>query len=191
MNATSVVHPAIIIVAILGTASSFLAATERVKGKDCQIVGLIVLACYGAIYLRFMLFSRTYTTWKPLLLLEPFWSYRACLSIDWTGLHVTNHGLFDQIVVNYLLYFPLSCLLPFTWPRFFYLCGLRRGLFRIIMVALVCSLVTEVAQYEMRVGYLEIDDIFNNSLGAGIGYIFYSMCYVLMLRLFPRISTKV
>lgn len=153
MTPTQIVYPATMIVALFGITSSFLAASERIRDKDYKTIGLIGLACYAAIYLYFMLFSRTYTTWKSLLLLEPFWSYRACLSIDWSGLHVTNCGIFNQIVVNYLLYFPLACLLPLTWPRFFFLCGLRQGLSRIIMVALTCSFVTEVAQYAMRVGY--------------------------------------
>ena len=147
-----------------------------------KAVGVVVLVCYIGIYLRFMLFSRVVVTWKPLLLLEPLWSYRACLYIDWTGLHVTDATLFDQILINYLLFFPLACLLTFTWPKLFHDHSWR-GLFLVMGVALACSLSTEVMQYVLKVGYFEIDDLINNVLGAGVGYLIYRAIHALASNL--------
>lgn len=175
--------PAIAVVVLVEIISSLTAASGRMQSKERRFAGMTVLVCYVVIYLRFMLFTRVVTTWKPLLLLEPFWSYRNSMSLDWSGLRVTDHGLFDQIIINYLLYFPFACLLPFTWPERFFECGWHRGLLLVMGVSFVCSFATEAAQYVMKVGYFEIDDLINNTLGAGIGYLSYNACHTIELYL--------
>lgn len=56
--------------------------------------------------------------------------------------------------------------------------------------ALFCSFATETVQYIKKVGYFEIDDIINNTLGAGIGYLIYRIIYVLALQLLHSMTDE-
>lgn len=105
-----------------------------------------------------------------------FWSYRRSLSLSRHGLRITNASLFAEIILNYVLYVPLGCLMPFIWPSRYLDCGPWRGLARVMITACLCSVATECAQQLLRVGFFELDDVFGNTMGAALGYLLYRAC---------------
>ena len=92
-----------------------------------------------------------------------------------TSQRVQDAGLLEQIVLNYLLFVPLGCLLPFAWPERYVGDGAARGVARVALVAAACSLCVELAQLVLRVGLFELDDVLNNALGAVMGYVLYRL----------------
>ena len=103
---------------------------------------------------------------------ELFRSYRTLVSYG-SMERVVGSYLLVQMLLNVLLYIPLGALLPFVWPRHFMTSRLRRGLLMVLAVGLVCSICIELCQWAFSIGYPEIDDVFHNVLGAGLGYLSY------------------
>lgn len=81
------------------------------------------------------------------LMLEPFWSYRkwSIADVRW------------QICMNIFLFVPYGALLRSL--------RVKNPLF----VALLTSVLIELAQYIFKLGLCETDDVINNMLGAAIG----------------------
>ena len=80
-----------------------------------------------------------------------------------------------QILGNLLLLMPLGVLLPALCPQ--RRDSKRRMLRELLFVTLTALLSTcfiELTQYYTGRGLLEFDDVFHNTLGAVIGYLFYS-----------------
>lgn len=102
--------------------------------------------------------------------LELLWSYREALALE-PALTVTSVGLFEEIILNILLYIPLGYLLPYTWQRFFE--KGRRVPWLVIGIGFLCSVLTESAQLMLRIGLFELDDMLNNTMGAAIGCVLY------------------
>lgn len=94
--------------------------------------------------------------------LEPFWSYKAAYG--------GAIYLWQEIVLNYLLFIPLGFLLHFRFKE----------MNKIGLIGLSISTFIEVAQLELKLGLFEFDDIIGNSLGcvlgAVIGVIIQSIC---------------
>ena len=65
------------------------------------------------------------------------------------------------IVLNILLYLPLGYLLIILFPT------LRN--WQILLIGCLCSVVTELVQFVLEMGYCETDDVFYNTLGTAIG----------------------
>lgn len=100
--------------------------------------------------------------------LIPFASYR-------TALVENDAEILLQNIMNIATYIPFGFLLPCC---FRYLEKARRVLAAII----ICSVCIELIQGIAQIGYLEIDDILNNTFGAIIGLLLY--------RLFVKIKSK-
>lgn len=80
--------------------------------------------------------------------LVPFWSY-------------SHPELRMEIVLNYILFIPLGCLL--------YLCfGEKFGL-RVVIAGLLLSTLIELIQLTFKIGVFEFDDIIGNTIGCLIG----------------------
>ena len=80
--------------------------------------------------------------------LVPFWSY-------------SHPELRMEIVLNYMLFIPLGCLL--------YLCvGEKFGL-RVVIAGLLLSVSIEIVQLVFRIGLFEFDDMIGNTVGCLIG----------------------
>ena len=80
--------------------------------------------------------------------LVPFWSY-------------SHPELRMEIVLNYILFIPLGCLL--------YLCfGEKFGL-RVVIAGLLLSVSIEIGQLVFRIGLFEFDDMIGNTAGCLIG----------------------
>ncbi|MBQ8554807.1 MAG: VanZ family protein [Clostridia bacterium] len=105
---------------------------------------------------------------------ELLWSYRASLAFP-DGLmsllngsvEVTMPSLLEEIILNILLYIPMGYLLPFTFKRL--------KAWHVVLIALLCSVVTEVSQLVFRIGWFEYDDMLNNTMGCVLGLILYGL----------------
>lgn len=102
-----------------------------------------------------------------------FWSYRKSLAFPegimslFNGtVEIVKPVLLESIVLNILLYVPLGYLLPFVFRKL-------RG-WQVVLIAFLCSAVTEVTQFVFRIGLFEWDDMLNNTLGCVIGLLIYS-----------------
>ena len=116
------------------------------------------------------------------------WSYREALGVhigsgNEVRILITDSGLLKEIILNILLYIPLGYLLPVTWPKLAEKATSksRSTLFRwitnmpwkIVLIGLLCSTVTEITQLVFHLGLFEFDDILNNTIGCAIGMMIY------------------
>ncbi len=69
----------------------------------------------------------------------------------------------QQLILNIIMFLPLGILLPLVNPRF-------ERLKNTMLVAMIFTLFIETTQYLTGFGIFELDDMFNNILGALIGY---------------------
>jgi glycopeptide antibiotics resistance protein len=93
--------------------------------------------------------------------LELFWSYRDMM-------RVPGRYYYEQIVKNILLFVPFGILPALLIKK---LASIKV----IVPLAFLFSFYIELSQLLFRRGLFELDDLFNNSLGALIGYgIFYA-----------------
>ena len=67
-------------------------------------------------------------------------------------------GYWNNIIQNILLFIPLGFLL-----------GGKRG----VITGLLLSIGIELTQYILRLGYCELDDVLNNTIGTVIGALLY------------------
>lgn len=93
-------------------------------------------------------------------MLTPFWELRELLT--------TNRKLYwtQQIGCNILMLMPMGGLLPCLHQKF-------RKLGILFLTALAFSVFIEATQYFTGRGLCEFDDVFNNTLGACIGFIIW------------------
>lgn len=107
---------------------------------------------------------------------ELFWSYRKALNMP-DGLMSLINGtvkikrpdLWEAILLNILLYIPLGYLLPFVFERL-------KG-WQVVLIAIGCSVLTEIIQLVFHLGCFEFDDIINNALGSIMGLAVY-LCVI-------------
>ena len=78
-----------------------------------------------------------------------------------------RRGSWGDICLNILLFIPLG-----------FLIGGKKGL----IAGFLLSCGVEIIQYFGRLGYCEIDDLLNNTIGAGIGVLLNSIFGVLVKR---------
>ena len=75
-----------------------------------------------------------------------------------------------QILVNIAMYIPLGFVLPYCFKVF------ERYRY-IILVSIASSMVIELIQLVFRIGWFEVDDIINNTLGAVVGVLIYAILH--------------
>lgn len=83
---------------------------------------------------------------------------------------VANWASLKGIILNIMLFIPFGYLLPSLFPR---LCW-----WQVILLGLAFSLCIELLQLITKLGYADVDDLINNTLGAAIGF----LCYKLILK---------
>ena len=79
--------------------------------------------------------------------------------------HINSYTAAREVFLNILLYIPMGYLLPFVIKP------MRYSVLACTAVGFVCSCATEYAQLRWSIGYFQIDDIINNTLGCMIGAI--------------------
>ena len=91
---------------------------------------------------------------KTQINLRPFWSYK----------HLEDAGFRDQIIQNVLVFTPIGFMLPWS--------GRWRS-WKCILAGLAFSICIETFQHLLRLGYCEFDDVFHNTLGTALGYVYW------------------
>ncbi len=77
--------------------------------------------------------------------------------------HIRNYTAAREVFMNILLYVPMGYLLPFIIKP------MRYSVLACTAVGFLCSCATEYAQLRYGLGYFQLDDILNNTLGCLIG----------------------
>ena len=156
-----------------------------------RALGVAALMLYACAYFVFTFYGRAAGA-SASIDLRPFWSWRASLSLDGFVVRVERPDLLLEIVLNFLLYVPLGCLLPVALdaggaPRrggrgldgpcgdLGTRGGVRCAAGEVVLVSLVLSVSTELAQALLRMGLCELDDVFGNVVGALVGYMTYRL----------------
>lgn len=117
--------------------------------------------------------------------LQPLRSYRLAFTFDSGFLHVINQ-IFTQglskgfnsihiesteslkgIILNILLFIPFGYMLPCIFGK------LQKALWGVVLIGFVCSLLTEVVQLVTHLGWFDLDDLLNNTIGCVLGVILY------------------
>lgn len=68
----------------------------------------------------------------------------------------------EDLFLNIILFIPFGFLLPYLWPRL--------NFYKTLLIGFLTSCLIEGTQYLAQWGCLDIDDIFNDTLGVCIGY---------------------
>ena len=92
--------------------------------------------------------------------LMPFWEVRNLL--ENISIKYLRDFWLVQIFGNIAMFIPLGVLLP-------YLCGITKFK-KVFLMSLAFSAGIEITQYITGRGLCEFDDVFNNTLGACVGY---------------------
>ena len=137
---------------------NFAATKIRTASAKTKAVFVLFLL-YSALVLWYTVFKRMPDFYGAQF--EWFWSYKKWLAGDWT--------LGWEILGNIGMFIPFCFMLSTILP-------LRKRLCLLVLSAgILFSCVIEVLQLELMRGLFEYDDIFNNALGAVLGYFAYRL----------------
>jgi glycopeptide antibiotics resistance protein len=128
---------------------------SRKRMKKYNRIYKTLLLLYLLIVLWITLIDRTPTYRR--MMLTPFWEYRNLL-------FTTEHLYwFQQISCNIMMLMPLGFLLAMR----------KISPMKIVMIGCGLSVFIELTQLVTARGLCEFDDVFNNTLGAWLGYVIY------------------
>lgn len=150
--------------------------------KLCRYIQYIFFVIYIIGNLYFTLLSRNVMPVSAAEL-ELFRAYRNAFTLDYgifgtikqiftegffegmSGVHLITTEPLEGVVLNIFLYVPMGYLLPLVWPK------LKKGRFmwRVLLIGFLASLVTETIQLIFRLGWFDLDDLLNNTLGTIFG----------------------
>ena len=117
--------------------------------------GILVLIIYSFGVLVFTVISRRTSNYKPLLVF--LWSYKAVIAGE------TKY--IPEILGNIAMFIPVGFLCAFIFAD--------KKILPIILSGFAFSLCIELCQLIFHKGSFEFDDLFNNTLGAIIGFLLY------------------
>ena len=142
---------------ILGLAFLFFAIKSSVSHKKKDLRKALVVYCAEVFFLSIIVREP-----KPFsdIKLELFWTYRAIWKDGPTW-------MFWEMVYNFVMLMPVGFMASQLTTS-----GQRKKTIPLIvglMSGMLLSIVIEMAQLLMRRGTFELDDIFHNTVGAGVG----------------------
>lgn len=147
----------VLITGILFSAGYFFVYKKLMKGTKKPNRKFVILAvislCYlaivfGAVFLRHARDTHNFS-------FHLFSSYKAA----WNNF---SFATWRGIVLNILLFVPFGFIVPLWGKKL-------RSFWKVIALGLLFTISIEAIQYTCSLGILDIDDIFNNTLGAAIG----------------------
>ena len=115
-----------------------------------------IFSVYIAIVLWFTLIDREWG--KPHAMMVPFWEYAKVIK------GVERSFYIKQILGNLTMLLPFGFMLPMLK---------KVTLKQVLLISMLFSVFIEVSQYISGRGLMEFDDVFNNTVGAVLGYIIY------------------
>ena len=135
------------------------------EAQQNKLPNKIILISIITIYITFVLYMTLLNRSMGNAIdynLDLFWSYKDML-------RVPGNYYFKEIVLNIALFVPFGFLLPMLFEKL-------DSIKLIVLLSFIFSLFIETSQLVFKVGLFELDDLFDNTLGAVIGYgIFYSL----------------
>lgn len=116
---------------------------------------ILLLIIYSFGLLVFTVISRRTSNYKPLL--EFLWSYKAVIAGE------TKY--IPEILGNIAMFVPVGFLCAVIFAN--------KKILPVILSGFAFSLCIEICQLIFHKGSFELDDLFNNTLGAIIGFLLY------------------
>ena len=138
-----------------------------------QPAALVSLVVELAAIMAFTLLFREVGTQRSYEL-QLFWSYRAWI-------FGKSIALGMEILNNILLFFPLGFVLTDA------LAGCR--LWMVILISGAISSLVELSQLYFKLGLFEFDDIFNNILGAVLGWCVFCILRSIGRKIYPLLTS--
>ncbi|MBR3025940.1 MAG: VanZ family protein [Oscillospiraceae bacterium] len=126
-----------------------------------RIIFSMLFLIYIICVLYITLFSREPTQRRSAL--TPFWEYRNLL-------HEESDRWFLQITCNILMLVPFGSFLGYRFKRM--------AIFQAAVSGSAFSVFIELTQYFTGRGLLELDDVFNNTFGTVIGFVFIKLIII-------------
>lgn len=154
------------------------------KNKCFFVIKIIFFIIYFAGYLYFTLFSRE-TASVAVIRLQPLSAYRLAFTFDsgffhvikqiftqglsegFNSIHIESTESLEGIILNILLFFPFGYMLPCIFSK------LQKALWGVVLIGFFCSLLTETVQLVTHLGWFDLDDLLNNTIGCILGVILY------------------
>ena len=143
--------------------------TKKISIKKMLLYA--IFTCYLVVVFGATMLSRG-SVWQGSAQLHLFYSYREA----WNSFSATE---WRNIILNILLFVPFGFLLPFVSKYF-------KTFWKTYLAGLGFTLVIETVQFLLKKGIFEVDDIFNNFLGAVIGY----GCYRIFIYVYSLVQKK-
>ena len=81
---------------------------------------------------------------------------------------ITSWKSLEGVAQNILLFIPFGYLLPLLWKK-------ADRWWKVVLLGFFASLCIEIVQLITRLGFADVDDLMNNTIGTGIGYILYKI----------------
>lgn len=125
-------------------------ALRKVLAAFCLLVELAGIA-YFTLGFREIGTSHRYE-------LEFFWSYK-----EW--IFGGNKEIGMEVINNILLFFPMGFVLSDAFRK--------ASLWKVVILSMFLSVAVESTQLVCRLGLFELDDIFNNTMGAAAGWLLF------------------
>lgn len=116
----------------------------------------IIFGVYILLVLWLTLIDREFSERKAMLV--PFWEFANVIKGVERGFYIR------QILANLVMLLPLGCMLPILK---------KVNMKQILLISFCFSFLIELTQYVTGRGLMEFDDVFNNTVGALIGYFIY------------------
>lgn len=172
---------------VIGCLANFFCLQRYFKKmKYGQLIKEILFAVYLYGFLYFTFFSREAGS-EAIMTLQLFKSYRFAITFDFgfshvikqifteglsaglASIHIVAKKTFEGIILNILLFIPLGYMLPCIFRK------LGKALWKVILIGFLCSLITETVQLVTHLGWFDLDDLFNNTIGCAVGAVLYVM----------------
>ena len=134
--------------------------TDRQTNRQITHLLILLLLIYLLVYIWLTFLCRRPAA-RSILHLMPFWSYREAFELS--PFKIKRLGIARQILLNILLTMPLGLLLPLL------LNSKKHPFLLTTAITLILAILTEALQYLTRLGMAELDDVFDNLLGALLG----------------------
>ncbi len=138
---------------------------KKIKAGTIFIYAIFI--CYLFVVFGATLLSRG-SMWQNNIQYHLFYSYREA----WNDFSMNE---WRHIILNIMMFVPFGLLLPMV-GKFF------QKFWRTYLAGIGLSLAIEMIQYIFKRGICEVDDLFNNMLGAMIGYGLFSILFYIISR---------
>lgn len=83
------------------------------------------------------------------------------------SIHIESTETLEGIILNIMLFVPFGYMLPCLFKK------LQKALWKVVLTGFFCSLITETIQFVTHLGWFDLDDLLNNTIGCILGVILY------------------